>query len=158
MIHQLLCAVVALGSVCATPVRAEEHAALQPRPVSVLANSDSGAVGSLLQLNGDPTAIRLEVRQASVTSVLAALAAAYPISYRSKVTLDELRDGTYAGPLRRVIAHLLEGYDYVIEENDATLDILVLGKSGEKAVAGPTVPPIRQHRIPVTARISGIRS
>jgi hypothetical protein len=160
MIRQLLWAVMALGSQYATLVRAEDNA-LHTRPVNAHVNDNSapaavearGAV-DLLQLQGDPTAIRLEVRQSSVTKVLAALATTYPISYRSAVTLDDLRDGTYQGPLRQVIAQLLEGYDYVIEVNGATLDILVLSKSGEWAVSAPTMPAIRQHRIPVTARIS----
>jgi hypothetical protein len=160
VIRQLLCAVTALGSQYVTLGRAED-VALHTRLGNAHANYNSAtapskarAVADLLQLQGDPSAIRLEVRQATVTKVLAALAATYPISYRSAVTLDDLRDGTYKGPLRRVIAHLLEGYDYVIEENGATLDILVLGKSGEGAVSAPTMPVIRQHRIPVTTRIS----
>lgn len=159
----LIGAAIALGSQCATPARAYEGGALPLRPVSAIvsntnpppARGDGGVPGGSLRVTGDPAKMRLEVRQTSLTGVLAALAAAYPVSYSSAVPLDDLRDGTYAGSLRELIPRLLDGYDYVIKENNATLEVVILGKSGTLAVRAPTAAPI--HRIPVTTRISRMR-
>jgi hypothetical protein len=169
LIHYLPCVAIALGSQWPTLVRAEDGAASQPppvqaQPVNAHVKNDSpphpagvGARGASLQLKGDPARVRLEARRTSVASALAALGTVYHMSIRSAVMLDELRDGTYTGPLRDVIARLLDGYNYVIEENHATLDVFVVGKSDGKAIPTPTMAVIRQHRIPVTYRISGVR-
>jgi hypothetical protein len=164
LIHRLLCAAIALGSQSPTLLRADGMAVHAPPP-QALANSDpappaagSGAPAASLQLNGDPASVRLQTRHTSVANALAALGAAYHVSIRSTVMLDELRDGTYAGSLRYVIARLLDGYNYVIEEDRATtLDVLIVGKSDGKATPAPTMPVVRQHRVPVTYRISGTR-
>jgi hypothetical protein len=164
LIRSLLCAAIALGSQSPTLLRADEMA-MQPPPPHAQANWDaapaavnSGAPAASLQLNGDPVSVRLQTRRTSVASALAALGAAYHVTIRSAVTLDDLRDGTYRGPLRYVIARLLDGYNYVIEEDGvATLEVLVVGKSDGKATPAPTMPVVRQHRIPVTYSISGVR-
>lgn len=146
LIGCLLGAAVALASQSVTLVRAADGTALPPAGFGVLTSS--------LKLTGDRTAVRLQTRRTSVASALAALAGTYHVSYRSAVALDELRDGTYTGSLRYVIGRLLDGYNYFIEENNATLDIFVVGKSSAKATPAPTMPVVRQHRIPVTYRIS----
>lgn len=167
-IRRLLCGAIALGSQQPTLLRADDGAALPPPPVhaavNVPVNNDPappspgvGALGGSLSLTGNPAALRLETRQTSVARALAALATTYHISYRSAVVLDELRDGTYTGSLRHVIARVLDGYDYVIEENDGTLGVVVVDKSGGHAAPAPTMPVFRQHRIPVTYRISRVR-
>jgi hypothetical protein len=164
MIRLLIGAAIALGSQCATPARAYDDGALPLQPVNAIVHNNNvhnnnpppaRGDGGSLRVTGDPTKMRLEVRQSSLTSVLAALSAAYPVSYSSAVPLDELRDGTYAGSLHELIPRLLDGYDYVIKENNAALEVFVLGKSGTLAVRAPTAAPI--HRIPVTTRISRMR-
>jgi hypothetical protein len=171
MIRLLLGAAIALGSLGAIPARAYDDGALPLRPVNAIVHNNNvhnnnpppargdgaagDSLGGLLRVTGDPAKMKLEVRQTSLTSVLAALSAAYPVSFSSAVPLDELRDGAYAGPLHQLITRLLDGYDYVIKENNATLDIVILGKSGTLAVRAATVAPI--HRIPVTTRISRMR-
>jgi hypothetical protein len=168
LIHRLLCATIALGSQSPTLLRADETAVQAPPPQaqeSSHQSSDpaapavgSGTPGASLQLNGDPASVRLRTRRTSVANALAALGTAYHVSIRSTIMLDELRDGTYTGSLRYVIARVLDGYNYVIEENHAaTLDVLVIGKSDGKATPAPTMPVVRQHRVPVTYRISGVR-
>jgi hypothetical protein len=164
LIRRLLCAAIALGSQSPTLLRADEIA-VQPPPPQADVSSDpappaasSGPAAASLQLSGDPASVRLQTRQTSVANALAALGAAYHVSIRSSVMLDELRDGTYTGTLGYVIARLLDGYNYVIEEDRAaTLDVLVVGKSDGKATPAPTMPVARQHRVPVTYRISGAR-
>lgn len=164
LIRRLLYVAIALGSQSPALLRADETA-VQPPPPHAQTNRDaappdvgSGAPTASLQLNGDPTSVRLQARRTSVASALAALGAAYHVTVRSAVMLDELRDGTYTGSLRTVIARLLDGYNYVVEEDGVTtVDVLVVGKSDGKATPAPTMPVIRQHRIPVTYSISGVR-
>jgi hypothetical protein len=165
LIRRLLCAAMAIASQSPTLVRADAAAAVQPPPLHARVNSNpapppvgAGALGASLQLKGSPASVKLEARRTSVARALAALGTTYHISIRSTVVLDALRDGTYAGSLRHVIARLLDGYNYVIEENSAaTLDVFVVGKSDGKATPAPTMPVVLQHRIPVTYRISGVR-
>jgi hypothetical protein len=164
LIRRLVCAALALGSQSPTLLRAD-GTAVQPSPAQAQASSDpaphairSDAPAASLQLNGDSASVRLKTRRTSVANALAALGAAYHVTIRSAVMLDELREGTYTGSLRYVIARLLDGYNYVIEEDGAaTLDVLVVGKSDGKATPAPTMPVVRQHRVPVTYRISGVR-
>jgi hypothetical protein len=112
--------------------------------------SDVGSAS--VRVRGDAAAVRLDARRTTIASVLAALSAAFDISYRSPIALDEEINGTYAGSLRRVISRVLDGYNYVIEQNDAKLDVIILGRRGERAVpvAMPVDPfhPLRERRRP----------
>jgi hypothetical protein len=112
------------------------------------------ASGASLHLHGAASAIRLDVRQTGMKSVLAALAATYGFSYRSSAALDQVVDGTYAGSLRLVLARLLKRYDYIIKEANSALELVILEDSGRRAMAAPNVAQIHQHRVPTTTRIS----
>ena len=119
------------------------------------ATQSDGANGSLC-VQGRATAVRLEVRQTAITAALSALAAVYKISYRSSVTLDETRDGIYAGSLEHVVSRSLDGYDYVIRRANADLDIVVLARKGGQPVVAsvaPAVSPTRER----TAQVSRTR-
>jgi hypothetical protein len=107
-----------------------------------------------LHVQGKRAAVQIDVRRTRIMEVLAALSAAYGISYRSSIALDKPVDGRYAGSLGQVITRVLEGYDFVISRRGTRLDVRVFGRSGDKPVASPMVAVIRQHRIPVTMRIS----
>lgn len=76
---------------------------------------------------GEQNALRVEVRDASVEEVLAALQERFGLRYRSNVSLDRNVTGTYTGSLQQVATHLLEGYDFVIKTNSATIEVIVLG-------------------------------
>ena len=102
-----------------------------------LANSadslKSEVTGSLLCVQGGSAAVRLEVRQTTVAATLSALFAAYQVSYRSFIQLDEERDGKYEGPLRYVISRVLEGYNYVIKQNNSNIEVIIFNKKGKQA-------------------------
>ncbi|MGA8497762.1 MAG: hypothetical protein WB764_19900 [Xanthobacteraceae bacterium] len=105
-----------------------------------------------IRVRGDMAAVRLDARRTTIADVLAALNAAFAMSYRSSIALDEEINGTYAGSLRRVISRVLDGYNYVIKQDDAKLDVIILGRRGERAVpvAMPLDPfhPLRERRRP----------
>jgi hypothetical protein len=108
--------------------------------------------GRSVRVRGDMAAVRLDARRTTIADVLSALNAAFDISYRSAIALDEEINGTYAGSLRRVISRVLDGYNYVIKQDDAKLDVIILGRRGERAVpvAMPLDPfhPLRERRRP----------
>ena len=105
-----------------------------------------------VRVRGDAAAVRLDARRTTIADVLSALNTSFDMSYSSWIALDEEINGTYTGPLRRVIARVLDGYNYVIKQDNAKLDIIVLGKRGERAVpvAAPADPfhPLRERRRP----------
>lgn len=109
-------------------------------------------VRGTVRVRGDAAAIRLDARHTTIADVLSALNTSFDMSYSSWIVLDEEIDGPYTGSLRRVIAHVLDGYNYVIKQDNAKLDIIVLGRRGERAVpvAAPANPfhPLRERRRP----------
>lgn len=108
--------------------------------------------GGAIRVRGDTAAVRLDARRTTIADVLSALNAAFDMSYRSSIVLDEEINGTYAGSLRRVISRVLDGYNYVIKQDDAKLAVIILGRRGERAVpvAMPVDPfhPLRERRRP----------
>lgn len=117
----------------------------------------SDAAVGLLCLDGSRSAVHLEVRQATVAAVLAALSTAYKISYRSSIPLDETRDGIYAGSLEQVISHLLSDYDYVIKPETSALDVFVFDQKGAQAVPAPIATEYGETPARPRARVSRTR-
>jgi hypothetical protein len=100
-------------------------------------------VGSLCA-QGSPARVHLEVHQTTITLVLSALRTTYNISYSSSVALNDIRDGVYAGSLRQVISHLLRNYNYVIKQENASLDVDIFGKIGGQAIPAPIANEVRE--------------
>jgi hypothetical protein len=101
-----------------------------------------GGIG-LLRVRGSAAAVQLDARRSRITDVLSALGAAFDISYRTLIVLDEERDGRYSGSLRHVISRVLDGYDYVIDVQDSKLDILIVSRHGERPL--PVVLPVNPY-------------
>jgi hypothetical protein len=90
-------------------------------------------------VEGDALAVRIEVREASVDEVLAALVRAFDLRIRSAATLDRRTSGTYRGSLDSVISQVLNGYDYVVKHAPGSMSVVVVGKSQN---AGAGVVPV----------------
>jgi hypothetical protein len=137
------------------------HRRLEP-PVAVLAAlafalfaaqavkaQDVGAQGGpaasteALHIKGDAKAIELEIHQATLAQVLTALGR-FDIRCRSRVALNDVIDGTYAGSLGHVLSRVLVGYNYAIEQSDAKVEVIVVGRYGEQATPGPII--VRRRR------------
>ena len=67
------------------------------------------AAHAQVQVGGQPDAVRIEARDATLREVLDALQANFNLRYRSDDVLDTRITGTFSGPLRRVAAHILDG-------------------------------------------------
>jgi hypothetical protein len=110
------------------------------------AQSDVRFATDTLRITGDTSAVRIEAHQSTIADVLFGLGTAFNVRYRTSIVLDEARNGTYTGTLRRVISRVLDGYDYVVKYENSQLDITIVAKSGGQAVAAPPVAGIRRGR------------
>ena|SRR5690348_7579482 len=102
-----------------------------------------------VRVQGDVREVRVEARDATVGEILAALGERFALHYRGTMGGGGVT-ATFEGPLRRVVARVLEGYDYVIQARGDRLDVFVLSAGSRYAVpapvfAPPTVPSRRQR-------------
>ncbi len=104
-----------------------------------------------VSVEGDIRAVRLKVSHAPVREVLSALETAFNVRYRSSVSLDGGIHGTYTGRLDRVIARVLEGYNYVLKHEKDAIEIVVVGRPGE-AVASATPKKVSAPKDPIWER------
>ena len=81
-----------------------------------------------------------EARDATVAELLAALGERFGLHYRGTTGSRGLT-ATFEGPLRRVLARVLDGYNYVILSRGDGLEVIVLNaRSAAAAAAAPTIP------------------
>jgi hypothetical protein len=91
-------------------------------------------------VSGTRDAINVEISDASVDEVLAALSAKFALSYRSGAPLDKRLTGTHDGSLQRVIAGVLTGYDFVVKTSRDGLEVTVYGAGTAGRFIGATRP------------------
>jgi hypothetical protein len=89
------------------------------------------------RVSGVPDAVLVEARDAAVDEVMAALNTTFGLQYRSPASLSRRVSGTYEGSLQRVVALLLDGYDYVMKTDAGVVEVWVYGsvKPGEFVLA-----------------------
>ena len=92
-----------------------------------------------VKVAGTPAAVRVVAEGDRVADVLAAMAAAFNLRYRATIPLERATSGTYAGPLKDVLARVLDGYSYVIRHEGEATEIVILGRRG--AESGAAEPP-----------------
>jgi len=102
-----------------------------------------------VRVEGEARDLRLEARDATVDEILAALGERFALRYHG-ISGGRAVTANFEGPLRRVVARVLEGYNFVIRERGDGLDVTVLNTSSPYAVpapafAPPTVPSKRQR-------------
>jgi hypothetical protein len=94
-----------------------------------------------VHVDGSPGAVRVAASGESIGAVLSALAVAFNLQHRSAIDLDTSANPTYAGTIERVIANLLDGYNYIVKKSQGTTEIIVLGRRGEVAIPPPAPKP-----------------
>jgi hypothetical protein len=103
------------------------------------------------QVQGSPEAVRIETQNSSIEEVLTALGNTFELRYRSSANLAKQLSGTYEGSLQRVVARVLEGYDFVLRNNKGKIEITVLGTrnaSPGAAVASSASNPAKPAAAP----------
>jgi hypothetical protein len=93
-----------------------------------------------VRVEGEARDVRLEARDATVGEILAALGERFALRY-SGISGGAPVTANFEGPLRRVVARVLEGYNFVIKERGDGLDVMVLNTSSPNAVVAPTIAP-----------------
>ncbi len=118
----------------------------------VTAGLTAKAALAQVRIEGGPNAVHIEVRQSPLREVLDAMQARFNLRYRSNDTLDTPVSGTFDGPLRRVAARMLGGYDFAMKVTSEGVDVLILRQSqqGPVVAALPAEKPPRPR--PMTAQ------
>ena len=89
---------------------------------------------------GTPEDVKIVANHARVEELFSGLREKFEFSYRGRLPIDQTFDGTYEGPLRRVVRQLLKNYDYVLKSEDGKLIIDVIDQKN------PAVAPQRFER------------
>ena len=79
------------------------------------------------QISGSPQSVSVDAQNSSLKDILSALGKQFNVHYQSTANLDKQLSGTYEGSLRRVVARLLEGYNFIITTNQDMIEVTVLG-------------------------------
>jgi hypothetical protein len=110
--------------------------------VAALASALPLAAHAEVHVEGNPAAVRITTSRESIGDVLSALNVAFNLQHRSAVDLDAAANPSYAGPIERVIANLLDGFNYVVKTSQgATTEVIVFGRRGEVAIPPPAPKP-----------------
>jgi hypothetical protein len=78
------------------------------------------------RVEGTREAASLRSNEATVAEILAAFGTEFDVRFQTAVTLDQRVSGTYRGSLTRVLAKVLDGYDYVITTSGRGVELSVL--------------------------------
>jgi hypothetical protein len=96
-------------------------------------------------VQGDALGLQVEAHESQVGEVLAALSKTLQVRVRTSIALDKVINGTYSGSLKEVVSRVLDGYSYVIKPLNMSVEVVVIGVRGARAVTPgpPTAPPRR---------------
>jgi hypothetical protein len=91
-------------------------------------------------VDGQPEAVHIEALDVPLREVFDALQTKFNLRYRTGDMLDTRLTGTFNGPLPRVAARILVGYDFAMKITPQGIDVLVLGQNqpADKPVAAAT--------------------
>lgn len=109
----------------------------------LVADGGSSASAQVL-VDGPQDAVHIEANDVSLQEVLAALQAKFNLRYRSDDALETRKTGIFDGPLPRVTARILEGYDFAMQVTPQGIDVLVLrqNQADDKTVAASATPAV----------------
>jgi len=95
------------------------------------------AARAQLSVEGRQDAIHIDARDVTLQEVLAALQEKFNLRFRTDDALEMRKTGIFDGPLPRVTARILEGYDFAMTITPEGIDVLVLrqNQAGGKTVA-----------------------
>jgi hypothetical protein len=131
----------------ALPLR---HFVLPVILVALLSGGGNHAFAEVL-VEGRPEAVHIDARDVPLREILDALRAKFNFQYRSNDALDTRMTGAFNGPLPRVTARILDGYDFAASIAPQNIDVLILRQHGASAVAAvtPAVAIVKRSPAPV---------
>lgn len=109
----------------------------------VLAVLPSQPVCAQIRVQGPVEHVRLEAHGATVEEILVVLRAHFDLRYHG-TALNRRITATYEGPLRKILALVLDGYDYVIEPKGDNIEVTVVSTGAPRA-AVPPAPIVRRR-------------
>jgi len=122
---------------CPAPARRRVTRLVVLLALSIVSFVPTQPVQSEVRISGNADALTLEVQDATLEQVLAALRLSFQFNYRSAKALGTATDGRFNGPLPRVVTRILEGHDYVMHRSSSGLQVDVFDSS-PPAQAAPT--------------------
>jgi hypothetical protein len=98
------------------------------------------AARAQVSVDGRLDAVHIEARDATLREVFDALQTKFGLRYRTDDALETRKTGIFDGPLPRVTARMLDGYDFAMKITPQGVDVLVLrqNQAGGKIVAAAT--------------------
>jgi hypothetical protein len=123
---------------------------LLPVIASAIVLAFGRAASAEVKVEGQLDAVHLEVHDASLHDVLAALQERFNLRCRTVDALEARMTGVFDGPLRRVVARVLSGHDYAMHVTADGVDVLVLASQGPSATIVAAVIPASAARPPLT--------
>jgi hypothetical protein len=95
------------------------HILMTLASLTIVMQALSTSARAEIQITGEPDAIKVEAKEASVEDVLITLNKAFDLQYRSSANLSRSVSGTFTGSLQQVVSRvlLLEGYNFVSESS-----------------------------------------
>lgn len=106
----------------------------------LLAALHCDCVHAEVRVQGQADDVRVEVRDATVAEILAVLSERFSLRYRGTPQSRSIT-ATFEGPLRRVVARVLEGHNFVIEAHRDAIEVIVLSAgSAASAASAPAIP------------------
>ena len=111
------------------------------------------AAQAQVSVDGRPEAVHIEARDATLREVFDALQTKFGLSYRTDDALETRKTGIFDGPLQRVTARMLDGYDFAMKVTPQGIDVLVLRQNqiDGKLVASATPVPGMSKGTPAPA-------
>lgn len=105
------------------------------------------------KLSGSAEAVTVEAQDSSIREILLLLSNDFQMQYRMPNDLNGRVTGTYKGSLQQVVAHILEGHDFVVE-SDPGGKVAVTVFGGAKASGASAQPnvAVRRNRRSLPAR------
>jgi hypothetical protein len=113
----------------------------------------ANAAHAQLSVEGHPDAVHIDAHDVLLREVLDALRAKFNLRYRTSDALDTRMTGTFNGSLLRVVARVLQGYDFAMKITPRDIDVLILRQNGpdDKMAAAATPARVMEKASPAPA-------
>jgi hypothetical protein len=125
--------------------------------ISIVVILSSSDVRAEVHVSGSKAAVVVDAKNASLEEIIAALNATLnvQISFAPATTIPAIT-GTYSGSLRRVLARMLNGQDFILNSSGDRIAVIVTTRAGIGSVrrtaanSSPSLPPANNSIAAIT--------